>query len=350
MKLLHISHHVGCMRDHAYVYDKLGFEYEFWKFYNGLFKITKEVADRIWNEKKDHFNSFDYIVTSDTAPLSRIFMENIAELKPKVVVWICNRFDYDMETDRSFYEIFNKIAIEHKDKFKIVPYSDFEARWCQFHKIDKTNILPTITPIGIQKKELDNKIDSLDKFKEKYVDDDNSKEHYKDPTELVDKMFIPIYCNDNKFFPLKHMFQHFDIPCFNGGYEHPSDLKNCKGLVTFPDAFSKLIVFETIQNEVIVFLPSPAFLIQLHPLKNNVTGTAYWFNSPIGLLDYNTIQFCEWYKYENCRIYFDSIDDLIHKIKTLTPEIIEEKKKWCRIYGEILDMSNVEKWRNVFSS
>ena len=117
------------MRDHAYIYNKLGFEFEFWKFPKGLFYITRDIANTIWNERKDYFNKFDYIVTSDTAPLSRIFMENIQELKPNIIVWICNRFDYNMERDMSFYQIFNKIANENKDKFKIIPYSDFEKVW-----------------------------------------------------------------------------------------------------------------------------------------------------------------------------------------------------------------------------
>jgi len=342
-KILHISHHVGCMRDHAYVYHTLGFEYEFWKFTNNLFRITKDVADNIWNEKKEYFNSFDFIVTSDTAPLSRIFMENIKELKPKVVVWICNRFDYNMERDASFYAIFNKIAIEHTDKFKIVPYSDFEAIWCNIKGI--APIIKCITPIGINPRELDVKIDCLKAFKGKYVNDPNAKMHYNDESELSDKMFIPIYGNDNGFFHLKTIFDANNIPYFNGGYEHPKDLCHCKGMVTFPDAFSKLITFETIQNEVIVFLPSKQFLIQLHPTSKN--GQMYWFNSPFGNLNEELIQVCEWYRFEKCRIYFDSIDDLIHKIKTLTPEIVNEKRKWCNIYGKQIEEENMLAWKNI---
>ena len=159
MKILHISHHVGCMRDHAYVYDQFKFEYTFWKFPKHVFNISKELANEFWNKKKDYFNTFDYIVTSDTAPLSRIFMENINELKPVVVVWICNRFDYSMENDNSFYNIFKNISINYKHKFKIIPYSDFESIWCNSKGI--INLLHTITPIGINKIELDSKIDCL---------------------------------------------------------------------------------------------------------------------------------------------------------------------------------------------
>jgi hypothetical protein len=332
------------MRDHAYIYKELGLEFEFWKFPKGLFRITKQVADDIWKSKKEYFNSFDYIVTSDTAPLSRIFMENIHDMKPKVVVWICNRFDYNMETDSSFYDIFRKISNQNTETFKIIPYSDFEGVYCNTKNV--YSFLPTITPIGINLKELDYKIDGLDELNKSYIEDNNAKEKYNNGNDLLNKMFIPIYQNDNIFFNLKQIFQDKNIDYFNGGYMHMEDLKLCKGFVTFPDAFSKLITFETIQHEIIVFLPSEEFLIQLHSKQNN--NTSYWFNCPFGLLNNKLINFCEWYKYKECRIYFNSIDDLIFKIQNLTPEIVNEKKRWCKIYGEQIKQANLEKWKQIF--
>ena len=344
MKVLHISHHLGCMRDHAYIYHTLGFECKFWKFHSGLFRITADIAKTIWIERKDYFNSFDYIVTSDTAPLSRIFMENIHELKAKIVVWICNRFDYNMEGDNSFYDIFNRISIYHKDKFKIIAYSDFESIYCRYKGIG--DISDIITPIGINLIELDANIDSLDIFNKSYTDDSNAKNKYIKNSELENKVFIPIYGNDNIFFNLNNILKTNNIECFNGGYSHPSDLKQCRLMVTFPDAYSKLITFETIQNGIVVFLPSEDFLIRLHPTWNN--GRQYWFNSPFGNLNHETLELCEWYRYKNCRVYFNSIEDLIDKIKTISIEEIEEKKRWCSIYAKELKNINIEKWRRVF--
>ena len=343
-KVLHISHHVGCMRDHAYIYDQLHFKYTFWKFPKNVFNISKNLANEFWNTKKDYFNTFDYIVTSDTAPLSRIFMENINEVKPIIVIWICNRFDYNMENDSSFYDIFKHISNHHKDKFKIIPYSDFEGIWCNTKGI--TNLLPTITPIGINKIELDSKIDCLNELKNNYIKDNNSKEKYNNINEINGKIFIPIYGNDNHFFHLKNILEDAKIECFNSGYEHPNHLKECKAMITFPDAFSKLITFETIQNEVVVFLPSEEFIINLHPQTNN--NTSYWFNNPYGKLNLDIIKYCEWYRYKECRIYFDSIDDLIIKIKNLTPEIIQAKKNWCKIYREEIKNKNLKLWQYIF--
>lgn len=345
MKLLHISHHVGCMRDHAYVYNKLNIDYEFWRFPKDVYNISKQLANEVWNKRKDYFNTFDYIVTSDTAPLSRIFMENIHEVKPSIVVWICNRFDYNMENDSAFYQLFSKISNENQNKFKIVPYSDFEIIWCNIKGL--TNLLPVVTPIGINLVELEPNIDNLNEFKQFYIHDSNAKEFYSDKNDLIDKVFIPIYSNDNHYFKLKNILDENNIKCFNGGYTHSSDLKNCKCMVTFPEQFSKFITFETIQNEIIVLLPSDKYLISLHPTSNN--NRNYWFNNPLGYLDKNTIQLCEWYRYKNCRIYFDSIEDLINKIKSLTPEIIQEKRKWCKIYGKEIEATNIKAWKEILN-
>jgi hypothetical protein len=81
-------------------------------------------------------------------------------------------------------------------------------------------------------------------------------------------------------------------------------------------------------------------------MANN--GHRYWFNSPVGNLNSELVSLCEWYRYENCRIYFDSLDDLLDKINNLTPEIVEEKRKWCRIYGEQIKQENLAKWGRIF--
>lgn len=330
------------MRDHANIYHKLGFDYEFWRvdFYN----VSKDFANYIWNEKKDYFNSFDYIVVSDTAPISRIFMENEKDVKSKVIVWICCRFDYDMEKDPSFYEIFKNIS-ENNDKFMFIPYNEFEKVWCNLRGV--TKLYKTITPIGFNDMSIEHKIDKLEYLKNFYVNDSKAKETFSDAEELSGKIVVSIYFNDNVFFDLKHILETNDIRCFSGGYTHPSDLTKSRGLLCFPDAFSKLSTFETIQHEVIVFLPSKEFLIKLHRSTNN--GKSYWFNCPIGYLDDNLIKMCEWYKFPECRVYFDSIEDMIYKIKNITQDTIDEKKRWCRKYAEEIEKECMNEWSIIFS-
>ena len=73
IKVLHLSHHYGCLKDHQYVCDKLGLDLtnklSIWNdiIKRDVYRITKEIADSTWKEHKDYFNSFDFIITSDTA-------------------------------------------------------------------------------------------------------------------------------------------------------------------------------------------------------------------------------------------------------------------------------------------
>ena len=59
---------------------------------NAVYNIGHQRAETVWNRHKDYFDKFDVIVTSDTAPLSRIFLQN-GWRKP-LIIWVCNRFDY----------------------------------------------------------------------------------------------------------------------------------------------------------------------------------------------------------------------------------------------------------------
>ena len=67
-KVLHLSHHYGCLKDHQYVCDKLGLDLtnklSIWNdiIKRDVYRITKEIADSTWKEHKDYFNSFDFII------------------------------------------------------------------------------------------------------------------------------------------------------------------------------------------------------------------------------------------------------------------------------------------------
>src|SRR4051812_31901260 len=109
MNVLHLSHHQGCFGELAYVASQLGFTIESMEYRDG-YNISAEKANASWEANKERFNSFDVIITSDTAPLARIILQHMDEFKGRLVVWVCNRFDYvDNATndcgfpDREFY-------------------------------------------------------------------------------------------------------------------------------------------------------------------------------------------------------------------------------------------------------
>ena len=111
-----------------------------------------------------------------------------------------------------------------------------------------------------------------------------------------------------------------------GGYTYFEEIQPFKGLVVLPDAFCKMFAFESIQHNILVFLPTKRFLLELVKQPNywfNITGFTNHSNQLTG----EYINLCEWYKYPETRIYFDSFYDMIVKIRETTPDIIAEKKK-----------------------
>jgi len=153
MKILHISHHYGCLKDHQYICNKLGHSLEniftHWmgndNFPRGYFRTTKELANNIWDKNKDYFNSFDYIITSDTSPLSRIFLQNLNDFNGKLNIWVCNRFNYDVENDKEYHDLLREKSSE--EKVKVIPYTEFERIWLNRYSIHTK--FPTIKPIGL---------------------------------------------------------------------------------------------------------------------------------------------------------------------------------------------------------
>ena len=94
LHVLHLSFHKGCINEINFIAQHLQFNLtsifihdlahkEFDGQSSGavLHNIGHERALNIWNKHKDYFNQFDVIITSDTAPLSRIFLQNNIKLK-----------------------------------------------------------------------------------------------------------------------------------------------------------------------------------------------------------------------------------------------------------------------------
>ena len=88
-KILHITFHKGCKNEISAVAKALSLDLTTWfipsfsgEFLDGyssgnaLYNIGHHRAESIWNLHKEFFDQFDLIITSDTAPLSRIFLQN----------------------------------------------------------------------------------------------------------------------------------------------------------------------------------------------------------------------------------------------------------------------------------
>lgn len=335
-KILHISHHYGCFRDQDYVLHTLGLEVTNYKFTENLYQITKEVSDSFWYQNKEILNSFDYILTSDTAGLSRIFLEHIDELKPKLVIWICNRFDVVMNDEPVFYELF-KQHINHPN-VRVVPYTFFEKMWCLMKGID-ISFTEVITPIG---KELPNP------NSDGWYNLPNSQwynETYGASNPHDAELLVTGYRNDHFFMPLGNTLRNLGVSVYDGTFPHISAVKRYKGMCTLPDAFSKFLTFETIQHNIPVILPSKAFLHHLCHQPDylfNVTGYG-----GAELMTEDLIALCEWYKpeFNSCRFYFNAFEEIPEIVKSINKDTVDYSAIGLQHENEMLT-----KWLKVYDS
>ena len=324
MKLLHITFHKGCELDIEYVFTTLGHEITVMYFTDGetvggeLYKITHERAQKCWNKYKDYFDQFDGIITSDTCPTSRPFLQN--NWSKLLIIWVCNRFDYSMQNkyqDKEFYELLRDIP-NRKNVF-IFGYTAFENIYAyHYKKVQIGNLV--IKPIG--KNILSNNI---------YKSYDNNQ---------IDIFYVPTYHNETKLMNLSEKLTQLGINNRCERFNHISDLLFYKGGIYIPYAWSTLVFFERIQLGLVTFIPSLSFLIELF------SSGDWWFQPPFHMQNTEILKFSEWYceEHKDILVYFNSWEDLQEKVKTTdykakTQNILNFAKKH---HDKMLD-----RWNNI---
>ncbi len=330
-KLLHISHHIGCLRDQQYILEHLGFEITNYKFTDNVFTITKDIADEFWYANVEVFNSFDYILISDTAPLSRTFLQHIDKLTPKLIIWICNRFDYAMQYEPEYYSLFKSAT--KNSKVKIVASTFFEKVWCLKNGIDILDA-EVITPLG--KHTSDVNIPKSNVFVEMYGE----------PKELPSAdVVIPFYRNDNHFFKLADFLRDRDVSVYNGTFHTVDQLKKYTAFVTLPDTFCKWFSFEAIHHNIPVILPSKKLLMEFCKQPDylfNVTG----YGGAEHLTE-DLIQLSEWYNptFADCRYYFDDLEQIPSIISTIKNTVLN-----FSVISSMYETYIVNKWKALYAN
>lgn len=318
MKILHITFHHGCEMNINFVAKRLGYDITT-QFADCGYNIGHDRAEALWNTYKDFYNQFDVIITSDTAPLARIFLQN--GYKGKLIIWVCNRFDYcDVATldcefpDQEYYDLFREAT--RAPNIKIYSYTKFEHEYAdKFRNIQWSDM---IKPCA-------------------FVDDDvgisGSPQNTPDRTDMF---FIPPYHNDTVCVNLKAKCDELGIAAYNGAYNGPLDLKGVRGIIHIPYAWSNLALFENWFLGNVYFIPTPRFLFQLQ-----TEGHFFW--SPPFPPQY--VRSSEWYLPEHQELfgYFDSWNEL----KRLTSDVIliEDKKKKVLEFSNIHTLSMLNKWK-----
>lgn len=339
IKALHISFHRGCIKDLDYVFkqlkktstdsielehlfplDKAPYWFDGYAKGNAIYNIGHRRAEAIWHKHKDYFNSFDLIITSDTAPLSRIFLQNNWH-KP-LIIWVCNRIDYcDKDSldcsfpDPEYYQLLRKAT--QLPNVKIISYTPFEHIYARSKGVEiGTHV---IKPCGAPQEK---PVSSL-------IPED---------VQRSETFFIPPYLNDTSFINLAALCERMGIKVFRGRYNGPGDLYDFKGIIHLPYAWSNLALFENWHNGLVYFIPSKKFILEL--AKN----PRYFFNMLTRAPDA-----AEWYldKHKHLFVYFDSWDDLEKKLQTTDLASI---RKDVKTFAEKHHRDTLQAWQGLINN
>lgn len=334
-KILHISHHRGCFRDQQYILNKLGFEVLNLKFWDHQFTVTEDIANNFWKTYKDIINSCEYVLISDTSPISRCILQNFNEFDSKLLIWISNRFDYGMLNEPNYYNLIK--TFKNNTRIKFIASTFWEKVWCLKHGIDIFDC-PVINPLG-----------KFDLSLEKYIPKSSVFDEWYDNSSNITQadVYVPFYHNDNSFFNMNSFLTNNGLKVCNTTFKNPNELQNMKCCVTLPDTFCKIFSFEAIHLGLPIVLPSKQFLLNLCKMPNylfNMTGYG-----GAELMTEDLINLSEWYnsKFNPCRIYFNSFEEIPNIINSINKQNMNNIFKECAVLheNEILN-----KWKLVYET
>lgn len=319
-----MTFHNGCKQDFEEVAEELDIDLTtwyvqalpkgFWEgFYAGneIYNVNQKRAKRVWDRHKEFFKQFDVIVTSDTAPLSRIFLQN-GWRKP-LIVWVCNRFDYshgrgleERFPDLAYYELLREATKLPNVRF--ISYTPFEHVYSKRRGVDFGT--RTIKPLG--------KKESLESFSY-------------DAEKANSLLLFPRLEKARVSVALRECASR-NIPVRYGTYDGPEDLKRYKGVLFFPYAFSNLALFEDLQRGIIHFVPTARFLTKLRFIRSGMNGL---------------LHHCEWYfkEYQDVMVFFDSWDDLKQKVEQTDYSAMQKR---IRAFGQHHREEMIERWDVLF--
>lgn len=335
MKLLHLTLHKGCYNDINYVFTQLGHDItsmyfddgEFSLFQGGdtIFRVTHDRAQKAWDKHKDYFYQFDGIITSDTCPISRPFLQN--RWDRILLIWVCNRFDYIMAPENEDPEFFHLIRdVRNWPLRRIFSFTEVEKIWARYMRnVDLGDLV--IRPQG-------RNLQSL-----------TLKKTYDAESGNLDKLYVPLYGNETKMMDLRGKLTELGFDNEGVKFDHISELLKYKAVVTIPYGWSTLTLFERMQLGMVCFVPSLTFITQMFQ-ENEHPNRTWWFQPPYYLAHPERLTDSEWYceYHKDIFIYFDSWEDLAEKVRTTDYEAETQK---LLEHGERHEKMVVEQWREV---
>lgn len=318
--IVHLTCHTGRIRHVDYVASQLHWDVTHVNLLTqegaSVHNMGTEMAYRLWQKYETLLNATDCVITSDTAPVARIILHNLPKFKGKLLVWVCNRFDYTETQDTLEAQVNNQepwrnmlrdVTSNHSDQVRVVSYTKLERAYALQKGLcwDGPFADTVLKPVG-------NHVSTtplLESGIPDYVQREKSK-----------YLFIPPYLNDEKAVDYKYLDTH-NIMYYRGRYMGPEDLKGFKAILHIPYAPSNLALFENLTRGIVYYLPSLEFLRELLSPHGN------WFSGGLDNAEYS-----EWYDpfMSELFVYFDSWDDLKEKLAANAHIPLEEKtRRWA---------------------
>ncbi len=329
LKMLHLSFHIGCNNDFDDVAKELNLEITNWipsdqvhfqgeYLANALYNISRDRGRAIWERHKEYFEQFDIIMTSDTARLSRIFLEN-GWHKP-LIIWVCNRFDYFDPGSQRFglpdqeYIDTMRGALTKKN-VKIISYTLYEHHYARGKGVMFPEL--TIKPLGHMP----------------HTNPQGNRSAIPQTVKKENMLFLYPRVSPRQASYIINGCEAIGLPVYTGEYKGPEDLVGFKGVLYFPYAWSNLALFENIQQGIIHFVPSESFIREQR--------------GRVRYLTMNQFELCEWYAPENRDffVYFNSWQDLKQKVDALD---YTKKRAYIRTRAQQHRADMLARWKQVF--
>lgn len=343
MKVLHLGFHSGVQNDLDYIAQKLGFHIDFKLFSDGentnnctLYSVGHDRAATTWKNLKDMYNQYDLIITSDTAPISRVFLQN--NWSKPLIIWICNRIDYfdansrDCEfPDKEYFDLMNDV--KNRPNVTIMGYTAFE----NYYANNVIHLQPWGKPHGNMSIG-DKVLTPIGKLSKQHLKSRAKFSIVPKTPEKAETFLCPPYHNDKNMINMEEKLRSLGIKAINSRYNGPVEMAEYKGIIHIPYAWSNLALFEANQLGVIHFIPSKEFFLELIETHNN-----FFWSPPFRP---EALHLAEWYneKHADLFVYFNSWEDLVEKVESL--DYPTQKRK---IYEHAIKHHNetLDEWKNI---
>jgi len=340
-KVLHMSYHMGCIKDFADVAKELNLDLCSWHIFSkpidyldgistgfDIYNITHDKADRIWLKHKAFFEQFDVIITSDTPVLARPFLQN--SCKKPLIIYMCNRFDYDHGgkeefPDKELYDLFRQAT--KNENVKVIASTPYEHTYASLKGVITGNSI--IKPLGSL--ETDLRFTDTTKNIPAEVDKPNT-------------FFIYPQINNEQYKFVYTECKQLGLKGHTGKYNGPNDLTEFKGIIYVPYQAANWVLFEGMNRGFVFFVPSKKFLREL--ISQDKVRVCCYFNPELYLNDF--IDEMEWYldAHKDLFVFFDSWQDLKLKTETIDYQAV---RKSMQLFGAFERHATLERWKKVFS-